>query len=484
MAQLLVTGATGYIGGRLVLRLLEDGHAVRALVRDADRVRGRPGWARVETVEGDALDSATWPVALDGIEAAYYLIHSMTSPGDFVGRDVQAARLFAGAARSAGLGHVIYLGGLGDPAARLSSHLRSRHQVGDALREAGVPVTEFRASVVIGSGSASFEMLRYLVEGLPVLPCPGWASHRVQPIGIEDVLDYLVGSLTCPESRGAVVEIGGRDVLSYDELLLTYARIRGLRRIIISPPLMHPAVCASIVDLFTPIPRRLAQSLIESLRYDTVVRDDNARRLFPAVHALGAAAALAEAVDYAEQGRTETAWSDAAGPEEPLPAGMHLSTREGLLFERVGVDVEAGVDSVWAALRTLGRPQQGRTPGWLWWFHGKINSLSGGVGALRGRRHPTELRIGDVIDYWRVDDLDPPKRLRLRAELTEPGSSWLEFSLAPIEPGRTRLVETTIFAPHGLPGILYWHALVPLRRLFFDSLAQLIRRRAEGKDSA
>ena len=342
-----------------------------------------------------------------------------------------------------------------------------------------MPVTEFRASVVIGSGSASFEMLRYLVEGLPILPCPGWASRRVQPIGIEDVLDYLVAALTNPSSRGTCIDIGGQDVLSYDDLLLTYARIRGLHRTIVSPPLMYPAVCAMIVDLFTPIPSRLARPLIESLRYETVVRDDTARRLFPALRPLNVATALAEALSFAEDGRTETAWTNSAGHVEGPTAGMSLSTREGLLLQTFELDVHAGIEQVWGILATIGRDREGRRPGWLWWLHGKLNSLSGGVGALRGRRHPTDLRIGDVIDYWRVDDMDPPQRLRLRAELEMPGASWLEFSAAPLDAGLTRLVETAIFAPRGLVGIVYWYTLIPLRTLFFGGLARLIRARAE-----
>jgi len=480
MGRILVTGATGYIGGRLVFRLLEEGYPVRVLARDAERLRGRTWWPRVEAVEGDALDPLTWPAALDGIESAYYLIHSMTAPGDFAERDRQAAHRFVEAARPAGLKRIIYLGGLGEPAHGLSPHLISRHQVGDVLRSSGVPVTEFRASVVIGSGSASFEMLRYLVEGLPILPCPRWASRRVQPIGVEDVLDYLVAALTNPSSMNAIIDIGGQDVLSYDELLLTYARIRGLRRTVVSPPLMHPAVCAWIVDLFTPIPRRLARPLIESLRFETVVRDDSARRLFPALRPLSSATALAEALSFAEVGRTETAWTDTAGHVETLPAGTRLATREGLLLQRFDLDVHAGVEEVWRVLTSIGRDRKGRPPGWLWWLHGKLNSLSGGVGALRGRRHPTDLRIGDVIDYWRVEEMDPPRRLRLRAELEMPGVSWLEFCATPIEAGRTRLVETALFGPRGLAGILYWYALIPLRTLFFGGLARRIRAQAEG----
>lgn len=482
MARVLVTGTTGYVGGRLVFRLLEEGHSVRVLVRDATRLQGRTWLPRVEVVEGDALDASVWPAALANIEAAFYFVHSMNSPGDYAERDLRAARLFSDAARSAKLGRIIYLGGLGDPASPLSPHLRSRQQVGAALRASGIPVIEFRASVVIGSGSASFEMLRYLVEGLPILPCPGWASHAVQPIGIEDVLDYLAASLSIP-AQGAVVEIGGQEVLSYDDLLMTYARLRGLRRRVISPPLMHPAVCAAIVDLFTPIPRRLARPLIESLRCETVVRDNSARRLFPDIHPVNAVAALSEALSYAEQGQTETAWTDSAGAVERLPIETHLASREGLLIQREEEDVHARLDDVWLALETLGRDERGRRPGWLWWIHGKMNSLSGGVGALRGRRHPTALRIGDVIDYWRVEDLDPPQRLRLRAELKMPGGFWLEFFAEPIQGHGTRLVEMALFEPHGLPGILYWYALIPVRTVFFRRLARQIRARAEQPET-
>jgi uncharacterized protein YbjT (DUF2867 family) len=484
MTRLLVTGATGYIGGRLVYRLLEEGHAVRALVRDPRRLSGREWWQRVDVVQGDAQDPAAWRLALDGIETAYYLVHSMSSQSDFAEHDLRASQVFADCASRSGLGRIIFLGGLGDPADGLSRHLRSRHAVGEALRTSHVPVTELRASIVIGSGSASFEMLRYVVEGLPVIPCPSWVAGCLQPIGIEDVLDYLVAALSVPDPQGSIVEIGGQDVLSFHDLLMTYARMRGLRRRILSPPLMPPSMCATIIDILTPIPRRLAGPLLESLRYETIVRDDAARRLFPSIRPIGVSTALAEALSFAEQGRTETAWTDTAGPVEPLPPGVHLATRQGLLFQQFDTDVAASPERVWAAVEAFGRDQQGRVPRWLWWIHGKMDSLAGGVGALRGRRHPTDLRIGDVIDYWRVDEYEPPQRLRLRAELRGPGIAWLEFSVGSGQPGGSRLVETALFAPRGLPGILYWYALIPVRTVFFASLGRYIRREAEAGERA
>jgi uncharacterized protein YbjT (DUF2867 family) len=484
MTRILVTGATGYIGGRLVFRLLEEGHTVRALARDPRRLSGRAWWQRVEVVRGDALDPGAWSAALDAIDTAYYLVHSMSSESDFADRDLRAAGLFAECASQSGLRRIIFLGGLGDPADGLSRHLRSRHAVGEALRAGNVPVIEFRASIVIGSGSASFEMLRYVVEGLPIIPCPAWVAGRLQPIGIEDVLDYLVAALSMSDPRGSIVEIGGQDVMSFHDLLMTYAQIRGLRRRILSPPLMPPSVCASIIDVLTPIPRRLAAPLLESLRYETVVHDDSARRLFPSIRPIGVSTALAEALSFVEQGRTETAWTDSAGPVEALPPGVRLTTREGLLYQKFDLEVHASAERLWRAIEAFGRNQQGRLPRWLWWIHGKMDSLGGGPGALRGRRHPTGLRMGDVIDYWRVDEFEPPKRLRLRGELRGPGTPWLEFTVVPGRRAHSRLVATTLFAPRGLPGILYWYALIPVRTVFFGSVARHIRTTAERMEKA
>ena len=292
--RVLVTGATGYVGGRLVPLLLARGYRVRVLARDRDRLEGRSWLDQVELVLGDVLDPATLPAALDGVDAAYYLVHSMGSHGNFGRRDLRAARNFAEAAADQGVERIIYLGGLGKPGTELSEHLRSRQETGAALREAGVPVTEFRASILVGSGSVSFEMIRSLTERLPVMICPRWVYTRTQPIAIDDALTYLVAALDTPESQGQIIEIGGRDVLTYREMMLTYARLRGLRRFIIPVPLLTPRLSSYWVHLVTPIPSTIAQPLIKGLSVEVIVTDDRASRLFPQITPLDYETAVAQ----------------------------------------------------------------------------------------------------------------------------------------------------------------------------------------------
>ncbi|HSR31620.1 MAG TPA: NAD(P)H-binding protein, partial [Anaerolineae bacterium] len=306
----LVTGATGYIGGRLVPRLLEAGYRVRCLVRDADRLQGRPWTDRVEVVEGDALRPETLPAAMEGVWATYYLIHSLTDTKEYRERDVVVARNFGQSAKDAGVERIIYLGGLGDPETQLSVHLSSRQETGAALREAGVPVTEFRAAVIVGSGSLSFEMIRYLTERLPVMICPRWVYTRIQPIAIRDVMSYMVGALEVPESAGRIIEIGGADVQTYGDMMKGYARVRGLRRLLIPVPVLTPHLSAHWVHWVTPVPSGIVYPLIEGMRNEVVVRDDTARRLFPEIQPVGYDTAVRRALASLEAGQVETRWSD------------------------------------------------------------------------------------------------------------------------------------------------------------------------------
>jgi uncharacterized protein YbjT (DUF2867 family) len=306
----LVTGATGYVGGRLVPRLLEKGYRVRVLARDASRLQNRPWLDRVQVAEGDVLDPGTLPVAMQSVEFAYYLIHGMREGEAFHQRDVLAARNFAQASKEAGVDRIIYLGGLGDPQANLSPHLRSRQETGEVLREAGVPVTEFRAAIVVGAGSLSFEMIRYLTERVPLMICPRWVSTRVQPIDIATVLEYLVAALDTPASTGKVIEIGGADVLTYGEMMLGYARARHLRRWLVPVPVLTPRLSSYWVHLVTPIPSSMAQPLIEGLRNEVVVRDPLAGTLFPSIRPAGYQAAVEAALANLKSGGIDTAWSD------------------------------------------------------------------------------------------------------------------------------------------------------------------------------
>jgi uncharacterized protein YbjT (DUF2867 family)/uncharacterized protein YndB with AHSA1/START domain len=475
----LVTGATGYVGGRLVPRLLEAGYRVRALARDPARLEGRPWSREVEIVGADVLRPESLPAALAGVGAAYYLIHSMGGRGDFHQRDQRAASSFGEAAAGAGVGQVVYLGALGDPATDLSRHLRSRQETGDALRDGGVPVTELRAGVIIGSGSLSFEMIRYLVERVPVMVCPRWVYTRAQPIAVHDVLSYLVAALETPAARGETVEIGGGDVLSYAEMMLGYARRRGLRRWLLPVPVLTPRLSSLWVHLVTPIPSAIARPLVDGLRNEAVVREDRARRLFTDIVPSGYDEALTRALAGLERGETETQWSDSLASSRGDAPPTILTHEEGRIVERRERLVAATAAEVFRVFSRLG----GRR-GWLaydrlWRMRGAIDRLLGGVGMRRGRRDPEVARTGDAIDFWRVEAVEPGRLLRLRAEMKVPGRAWLELESedlvgGPGEPPRSRLVQSAHFVPKGLAGLAYWYALYPFHSRIFSKLADRI----------
>ena len=470
----LVTGATGYVGGRLVPQLLAAGYRVRCLVRDPARLQGRPWREQVEVVAGDVLVAESLPAALEGINAAYYLVHSMAGSAGFHERDVVAARQFAAAARAAGVQRIIYLGGLGDPDADLSQHLRSRQATGAALREAGVPVTEFRAAVIVGAGSLSFEMIRYLTERLPVMICPRWVFTRVQPISIDEVLQYLVDALRIPASAGQILEIGGAEVLTYGEMMLGYARVRGLRRHLIPVPVLTPRLSSYWVHWMTPIPAAIARPLIEGLRNEVVVRDEAARRLFPHIQPLDYQTAVQRALAGLTAGEVETSWSDAlvttCGDTPPVV----FETRAGMIIEQRRAVVDAPPAAVYAAFTSLGGARGWLYADWAWHVRGALDRLVGGVGLRRGRRHPSEVRPGDALDFWRVEVAEPDRTLRLRAEMRLPGDAWLQYEARPQPDGRTLLVQTAFFAPRGLLGFLYWYALLPAHRLIFSGMVRAV----------
>lgn len=475
----LVTGATGYIGGRLVPRLLEAGYRVRCLVRDPARLQGRPWLNQVDLHSGDCLRSETLPAAMAGADAAFYLVHSMAAGRDFEQRDVLAARHFAVAAKAANVQRILYLGGLGDPETDLSEHLRSRQHTGTALREFGVPVTEFRAAVIVGSGSLSFEIIRYLTERLPVMICPRWLYTRAQPIAIRNVLDYLVTALETPASIGRVIEIGGADVLTYGDMLRGYARARGLKRWLVPVPVLTPRLSSYWVHLVTPVPAAIAQPLIQGLRNDVVVRDDSARRLFPSIKPMNYDTAVRLALANLERGHVETAWSDAVASSQGDVTPVQLTTQEGMILERRQCVVAAPAEAVFRSFSQLGGDTGWLYFDWAWQLRGALDRLLGGVGLRRGRRDPHEVRVGDAVDFWRVEAVEPGRLLRLRAEMKVPGRAWLEFRAEPRDAGHTVLSQTAFFAPRGLAGFLYWHLLYPIHSLIFSGMIRALARREE-----
>ena len=472
--HVLVTGATGYVGGRLVPRLLAAGHRVRCLARDPGRLDGRPWRNDVEVVQGDLLDAASIGRAMEGIDAVYYLVHSLAAGTAFEERDLHAARNCAAAARAAGVGRIIYLGGLGNPDAALSPHLESRQRTGQALREGGVPVTEFRAAVIVGSGSLSFEMIRCLAERLPVMICPRWVTTRVQPIAIRNVLDYLVAALDTEESAGRVVEIGGADVLTYQDMIKKYALARGLRRALVRIPFLTPRLSSYWVHLVTPIPTAIAGALIQGLVNEVVVRDNEAARLFPGVKPMDYASALRLALAKLDGNAVETAWTDSLASSAGDHPPVMLVSHEGMIIERRTRSVDAPADMLFRSFVRLGGDRGWLAYDWAWHLRGGMDRLLGGVGMRRGRRDPNDLRPGDSLDFWRVEQVLPGRMLRLRAEMKVPGRAWLQFEARSTSEGSSELVQTAYFAPKGLFGLLYWYVLYPMHALIFSALARKV----------
>jgi len=475
----LVTGATGYVGGRLVFRLLEAGYRVRCLVRDATRLQGRTWLGRVEVVQGDVLKPETLSAAVQGAQVAYYMVHSMSSSADFHQRDLMAARNFGHAARAADVQRIIYLGGLGDPEADLSQHLRSRQQTGQALQEAGVPVTEFRAAIIVGAGSVSFEMIRYLAERIPVMICPRWVFTRVQPISIADVLHYLVAAVETPQSAGLVIEIGGAGVLTYGDMMVGYAEVRGLRRVLLPVPVLTPRLSSHWVHWMTPIPAEIARPLIEGLRNEVIVREDTAGHLFPQIRPMGYQSAVKLALAHLEASQVETAWSDALVTSQGDVPPVVLTNQEGMIIETRRCVVRAGPETVYGVFTRLGGDQGWLYANWAWQVREMVDRLVGGVGFRRGRRHPHDVRAGDALDFWRVEAAEPYRLLRLRAEMKVPGDAWLQFEARPQSDKETLLVQTAFFAPKGLSGLAYWYLLYPIHALVFSGLIRNLARRAE-----
>ena len=477
----LVTGATGYIGARLVPRLLEAGYRVRVLVRDPARLNGRSWADAVETCTGDVLKPETLPAAMQGVAAAFYLIHSMTGHADFHDRDIVAARNFGAAARGAGVGQIIYLSGLGQESDEaLSAHLSSRHATGSALRESGVPVTELRAAVIVGSGSLSFEMIRNLTERLPVMIVPKWAATRIQPIGIRDVLAYLIAALETPACVGQTIEVGGTDVLTYADMMTQYAEERRLRRWLIHVPVLTPRLSSYWVHWVTPVSASIAKPLIEGLRNEVIVHDPSARTIFPSIIPADYRTSVQRALVRIREGDLESIWSDALSSSQGDRKPAFFRLEQGMFIERREESVAAPPADVFRTFTSLGGQRGWLAFDWAWQARGILDRLVGGVGMRRGRRDPVELRVGDALDFWRVEEVETDHLLRLRAEMKVPGRAWLQFEVTPEADGRSRLVQTAYFASRGLGGLLYWYALYPLHGLIFGRMPKRIAALAEG----
>ncbi len=480
---ILLTGATGYVGGRLLKALESRGRPVRCMARRPEFLKPRVA-PSTEVVAGDALDRDSLDGALGGVSIAYYLIHSMGSARSFEEEDRRAAQNFGEAAAAAGVERIVYLGGLGNEREALSAHLRSRQEVGEILRTSGVPVTEFRASIVIGSGSLSFEMIRSLVERLPVMITPKWVAMPAQPIAVEDLIAYLTAALDLPDRASRVFEIGGADRVSYADIMRAYARCRSMRLVMLRVPVLTPTLSSLWLGLVTPLYARVGRKLIESIVHSTVVTDDAALRVFD-VRPMGIDAAIAHALANEDREFAETRWSDALSSSGDLPSWGGVRFGRRLVDSRtirIGVPPEAAFEPI----RRIGGGTGWYAWNWLWKLRGAMDMLAGGVGMRRGRPDSDTLRPGDAVDFWRVEAFEPDRRLRLLAEMKVPGRAWLEFEVTPSEDSSV-VRQTAIFDPAGLSGQLYWYALYPVHQLVFQGMLKGIAREAlarrRGSDS-
>jgi uncharacterized protein YbjT (DUF2867 family) len=467
---ILLTGATGYVGGRLLSLLESQSQRVRCVARHPEYLLERVS-AQTEVVPGDVFDLDSLRSAMQGIDTAYYLVHSMGSTGSFEDQDRVAAKNFANAAREAGVKRIIYLGGLGDDNEELSAHLRSRHEVGELLRESDCIVIEFRASIVIGSGSLSFELVRALVQRLPVMICPKWVSVQTQPIAIEDLLEYLHAALDWEGTESRVFEIGGPDQVSYGDIMREWAQQRGLRRWLISVPVLTPRLSSLWLGLVTPVYARVGRKLVDSLRNPTVVKDQSALQEF-SIRPRGLRDAINRALTNEDLELAATRWSDALSSAGGLRSwgGVRFGNR---IVDTRTMSVSLPPEQAFQPIQTIGGKQGWYYANFLWTLRGWIDLLCGGIGRRRGRRDPEHLQVGDVLDWWRVEKYEPERTLRLLAEMKVPGRAWLEFEVEPTGSGST-IRQTAIFDPIGLWGLAYWYALYPLHTLMFQGMLRRI----------
>jgi uncharacterized protein YbjT (DUF2867 family) len=479
MKSILVTGATGYIGGRLIPRLLAKDYKVRVLVRNPKRLTGRAWSDKVEIIQGDVLEKESLYHALEHIDVAYYLIHSMGGADDFEKRDLTAASNFAAVAHESLVKKIVYLGGLGNAEKDLSKHLLSRQQTGDMLRNYDVPIIEFRAAVIVGSGSLSFEIIRNLTERVPIMICPKWVYTRTQPISIRNVLDYLEAIIEYQVTKNEIFEIGGNEVLTYGEMLTAYAEVRELRRILVPVPVLTPWLSSHWVHWMTPIPAIIARPLIEGLRNEAIVTNDRAKEIFPDIKLLDYKTAVKLATENLINGEVITRWTDALMSSQGDDVPITLLNEEGMIIEKRKLLVSASPVKVYSIFSSLGGDV-----GWLylnlaWEIRGLIDRMIGGVGLRRGRRDPDEIRVGDALDFWRVEEVTENRLIRLRAEMKVPGLAWLQFETHIDEENNTVLKQSAFFAPKGLFGLLYWYVLYPLHAIIFSGMIRKIKQMAE-----
>ncbi len=478
----VVFGATGYIGGRLVPELLGAGHRVRAVARDPGKLDEVPWRERVEVVRGDVTDAASVEAAVAGQDVVYYLVHSLHRARLRRRRPGRGGH--GGAGRAARARRIVYLGGITPPTGELSPHLRSRKEVGDIFLDSGVPAAVLNAAVIIGSGSASFEMLRYLTERLPAMVTPRWVHNRIQPIAVRDVLHYLMHAATLDDDVDRAFDIGGPDVLTYLDMMRRYAVVAGLpRRVVVPVPVLTPWLSAQWVNLVTPVPRSIAVPLIESLVHEVVVRDRDVARYIPdppdgPTHY---EAAIELALTRIRDADVPTRWSDASAPSDSLPTDPDWSG--GTVYTDVReLHTPADAEKLWQVIESIGGEHGWYSFPLAWSVRGWIDRLAGGAGLRRGRRDPRRLHTGEALDWWRVERLERPHLLRLRAEMRVPGRAWLELSATPDGAGGATYRQRAVFEPRGLAGHLYWKSIAPFHDVIFGGMARNITGTAEHEE--
>lgn len=481
----LVTGATGYIGGRLIPQLLARGFTVRVLVRHPERLASKPWRDDVQVAVGDARDVLVVQKALINVDVAYFLLHSLSTDPSFEDEEVLIAQNFANAAAEVAVKKIVYLGGIIDPSEEeLSPHLRSRKRVGEVLRSSGIPTVELRAAVILGSGSASFEMLRYLAERLPAMTTPKWVRSRIQPIAVRDVLRYLVEAATLPDEVSRAFDIGGPDILTYEDMMRRYARIAGLPNPIIVPvPVLSPGLSSHWVGLITPVPPSIARPLVESLKHEVVCGEQDIKNFIPdpPEGLLSFEDACRHALARIKDAAVATRWSEASVPyaaSDPWPGDPNW-TGGSLYTDKRTTLVDAPPADVWNVLQGIGGEHGWYSWPFAWKARGLIDRAVGGVGLRRGRKNPDVLAVGDTVDFWRVEESVPSELLRLRAEMKMPGVGWLEFNLIPTADGRTVLIQRAIFHPRGLAGHAYWGTVLPFHGAVFGQMLSRIAETAK-----
>ncbi len=480
----LVTGATGYVGGRVVPRLLEAGYKVRATSRSLEKLKSR-AWSQhgnVELVFADLLDLASIKNAAKGCGAVYYFIHSMNSSSeDFVKTDRLVAENMVKAAEDVGLERIIYLGGLGHESEKLSAHLRSRAEVGEILKSGAVPVTYFRAAMILGSGSASFEMLRYLVDRMPIMITSRRVLVPSQPIAIRNVLVYLIKCLEFEETKGETFDIGGPEILTYIDLINIYAEEAGLKkRIVIPVSFMTPRLSSYMIHFFTPIPSYMGKPLSQGLGNELVVKDGHRIRSIIPQKILTCREAIDMALERIEQKVMKSSWMDAGAYKPPEWSRYNDAPYAGGTIKEswYRVLLAGSPEDIWRPISRIGGDKGWYFANWLWEIRGFLDRLAGGYGTRRGRRHPEEIKTGDALDWWRVLDAEPPKRLLLLAEMKVPGEATLEFRIKQEKKGVTELVQIASFLPRGLPGLMYWYSVFPFHFFIFRGMLKEIAKAA------